>query len=231
MIKGFLIATVLSSFTFVAGPPPALAEPSERALEPQIYPERGCPVDLVSIRSVLEVDPFGAPLACKIYTTYKNNSTKPISAVKFKFRFVDAAGKDKGTFHGGDNVQVLPGMTRAHKWRRDVALSPVISGLKIRVLRVKFGDGSGWHSIKTSPAPGEEPPPPQPGAESEIDSGEEPGIGRDPQQGAGDKEPGIGRDPQQGAGDKEPGIGRDPQQGAGDNHPGRQGDGEGAGLE
>ncbi|MCA9804617.1 MAG: hypothetical protein KC777_21755 [Cyanobacteria bacterium HKST-UBA02] len=176
MSKGFLIATVLSSFILIAlisGSRAALAEPAEKALEPQFYPERGCPVEIVSIRSVLEVDPFGAPLACKIYTTYKNNSTKPISAVKFKFRFVDAAGKDKGTFHGGDNVQVLPGMTRAHKWRRDVALSPVISGLKIRVLRVKFGDGSGWHSFKTSPTQGEEPPPPrQP--DSQQDSQQEP---------------------------------------------------------
>ncbi|MBZ0188854.1 MAG: hypothetical protein K8F91_21605 [Candidatus Obscuribacterales bacterium] len=168
-----VVATLFSSFLYCR----VEASQSERAVEAQFYPEKGCPVDLVAVRSVLELDPFGAPVASKIYITYKNNSSKPISAVKFKLRYVDSQGKDKGTFHGPHSAMLSPGQTSSQKWRREVSLSPAITGFKVRILRVKWADGSEWHSAKTKPLvdregaseplQDEEPPPRRPPGEQE----------------------------------------------------------------
>jgi hypothetical protein len=100
------------------------------------------------VRSVLEIDPFGAPTASKIYLTYTNNASKPVVAVKFRCRFSDETGKDRGTFHAPDSAHVPPGGSRSHKWKREGGLYPNLAGFQIRVLQVKYGDGSVWHSAK-----------------------------------------------------------------------------------
>lgn len=121
-----------------------------RAIESAFYPESGCPVEVTSIRSVLEVDPFDAPIAGRVYITYKNISQKSIKAVKFRVRFSDTQGLDKGTFHAPDGavMGVGPGSTRSKKWRKEGGLGPDIQKLKVRVLVVKYTDGSMWESIR-----------------------------------------------------------------------------------
>lgn len=148
-----LIPGLLFAFTMVFCPVadlrPCLAQSNpERVLQADFYPEQGCPVGLTSVRSVLEIDPFGAPTASKIYLTYQNNSSKPVAAVKFRCRFSDATNKDRGTFHAPDAYPLSPGASRSHKWKREGGLSPNIASFQIRVLQVKYSDGSMWESIK-----------------------------------------------------------------------------------
>lgn len=132
--------------------PPALAQNNAtlKGIEAQFYPEQGCPVEITSMRSVLEIDPFGAPIASRVYITYKNNSTKPVKAVKFRIRYVDASGKNLGTFHAPDGspLAVSPGGSRANKWRKAGGLHPDIASFKVRVFKVRFSDGSQWESIR-----------------------------------------------------------------------------------
>ncbi len=120
----------------------------EKLLGADFYPEEGCPVRPTDIKVVLDVDPFGAPADCKIYITYTNNSSKPISAVKFRCRFADNLGKDRGTFHAVDTYSTSPGGSRSQRWKREGALSPSISAFQMRALQVLFSDGSVWQSQK-----------------------------------------------------------------------------------
>lgn len=105
-------------------------------------------MSLTKVNAILEVDPFGAPTATKIYLTYTNNASQPISAVKFRCRYSDAEGKDKGTFHAHDGVTVEAGGSRSQKWKREGGLHPNIAGFQIRILQVKFSDGSVWASAR-----------------------------------------------------------------------------------
>ncbi|MCB9471268.1 MAG: hypothetical protein H6677_23540 [Candidatus Obscuribacterales bacterium] len=143
---GILLASTYSSL-------PVLAQSNvhTKAIEASFYPEAGCPVEVTSCRTLLEIDPFGAPIASRVYITYKNNSTKPVRAVKFRIRYVDAEGKDRGTFHApdGSTVGVSPGESRSNKWRKEGGLHPDIHSFKIRVFKVLYADGSSWDSLKS----------------------------------------------------------------------------------
>lgn len=141
---------------------------TDKALNADFYPESGCPVQLTKVNAILEVDPFGAPTATKIYLTYTNNASRAISAVKFRCRYSDVEGKDKGTFHAHDGFTVGPGESRSQKWKREGGLHPGIAGFQIRILQVKFADGAMWESARmkelvNSQADGEQSqaPPPQ----------------------------------------------------------------------
>jgi hypothetical protein len=121
---------------------------TDKALNADFFPENGCPVQLTKVNTILEVDPFGAPTATKIYLTYTNNASQAITAVKFRCRYSDAEGKDKGTFHAHDAVPVGPGASRSQKWKREGGLHPNIAGFQIRILQVKYADGSLWQSAR-----------------------------------------------------------------------------------
>jgi hypothetical protein len=121
---------------------------TDKPLDAVFYPENGCPVQLTKVNAILEVDPFGAPTATKIYLTYTNNASRAISAVKFRCRYSDVEGKDKGTFHAHDGFAVGPGESRTQKWKREGGLHPGIAGFQIRILQVKFSDGSLWESSR-----------------------------------------------------------------------------------
>ena len=125
-------------------------KPRLKGIESAFYPEPDSPVEVTSIRSVLEIDPFDAPIASRVYITYKNISQKPIAAVKFRIRYSNAAGKDLGTFHAPDGTAmgVSPATSRSSKWRKEGGLHPDISTFKVRVLQVKFTDGSQWQSVR-----------------------------------------------------------------------------------
>lgn len=94
------------------------------------------------------MDPFDAPMSSRIYADYKNTSERAISAVKFRIRFVDGEGTERGTFHAVDQAYVAGGGTKGHKWKRDFTLDPRVVAMKARVLQVKFAEGGDWQSAK-----------------------------------------------------------------------------------
>lgn len=125
-----------------------------RNLTNKFKSEAGCPVDLVSAKTELEIDSFGAPNACRIYIDYKNVAAKPISAVKFRMGYVDEQEIVRRFFKGDDEHQIAPG-DKAHKqWR--VGADPRTAYVAIRAIAVKFSDGSEWRSekFKDPAAPG-----------------------------------------------------------------------------
>jgi hypothetical protein len=141
-----------------------------RNLDVQILPEDGAPVVVSSARVEADMDPFGVPIDVRMYADYKNVSNKPVSGVKFRVRYVDAEGKDRGTFHAPHLSNLGPGMTASEKWRQE-KIDPRTVGVMVRVLAVKFQDGTIWESAKagnivkpdqgggaTSPSPSSAPP-------------------------------------------------------------------------
>jgi len=119
-----------------------------RSLSCEFVPEGECPVEMASMRCELDLDPFDAPMSSRIYADYKNISQRSITAVKFRVRFVDAEGVERGTFHAVDSAFVAAGGTKAHKWKRDFTLDPRVVAMKIRVLQVKYSEGGDWTSVK-----------------------------------------------------------------------------------
>src|SRR5215471_6113491 len=73
----------------------AYAQPAGlREMMTEFVPEPGCPVSVSAARTEIEVDPFGAPMASRIYITYRNDSSKAMAGVRFRVRFSDETGKD-----------------------------------------------------------------------------------------------------------------------------------------
>jgi hypothetical protein len=118
-----------------------------KRLSPDFVGEPGCPVVAVGARTELEVDGFGAPIAARHYVDYRNVGNRPIAAVKFRIGYIDDAGKIRGTFHAPDSRMVEPGGQASQKWRGE-KVDPRTSGIKMRVLQVKFSDGELWESVK-----------------------------------------------------------------------------------
>lgn len=110
--------------------------------------EPGCPVDVISARTTLEIDAVGTPMACRIYIDYKNISSKPLSGVKFRVGYVDAEDQVRGTFHAPDGAVVEPGGTGHGKWRGD-KVDPRTKSIMIRGLMARYSDGTMWESEKT----------------------------------------------------------------------------------
>lgn len=119
-----------------------------RSISCEFVPEEQCPVEMASIRCELDLDPFDAPMSSRIYADYKNSSQRSISAVKFRIRFVDSEGVERGTFHAVDSAYVAAGGTKGHKWKRDFTLDPRVVAMKVRVLQVNYAEGGGWQSVK-----------------------------------------------------------------------------------
>ena len=124
----------------------AYAQPAGlKEMRTEFIPEAGCPVSVSAARTEIEVDPFGTPLASRIYITYRNDSNKTMAGVRFRVRFVDETGQDRGTLQAPHASVVAPGSTGSEKWRHE-RVDPRASQLKIRVLMVKFTDGSVWQT-------------------------------------------------------------------------------------
>ena len=119
-----------------------------RRLSVECVAEEGCPVSITSARDELDLDLFGAPLASRLYIDYKNVSDRTITGAKFRIRYTDASGKDRGTYHAPQAVMVNPGSSSSEKWRHE-RVDPRTTETKIRVLFVKFADGSTWQSTKS----------------------------------------------------------------------------------
>lgn len=107
---------------------------------------------MVGLRTELDLDPFDAPVDARIYIDYKNIGQKPIAAVKFRLRFVDDSGNNKGTFQAADGTLVQPGEQGSQKFREN-RVYPNVSSVMARVLTVKYLDGQLWESTKATAAP------------------------------------------------------------------------------
>jgi hypothetical protein len=125
----------------------AQAPAKVRNVAVDFIPEPGCPIGPMAMRCELDCDAFDAPMDARVYLDYKNNSDRPVSAVKFRLRFVDGEQKDRGTFHVLGPAAAPQGVGGV-KAKRDITLHPSIVGLKVRVLQVKYGDGTDWTSVK-----------------------------------------------------------------------------------
>ncbi len=123
-----------------------------RSIRSEFVPEAGCPVSVAGLRTELDLDPFDAPIDARIYIDYKNIGQKPISAVKFRMRFTDDSGNNVGTFQASDGAMLAPDQESSQKFREE-KIDPLSTGLKLRVLLVKYGDGQLWQSTKAPPAP------------------------------------------------------------------------------
>lgn len=145
-----------------------------RSINCDFVPEENCPVS-VTARCNLDLDPFDAPMSSKIYLDYKNIGDRAISAVKFRVRFVDGEGKDRGTFHAVDATYLTPQAERSQKWKRDFTLHPQVVAMKIRVLQVKFAEGGDWQSVKMQELAGSGSGA-APGAADASQGGAEPGA-------------------------------------------------------
>lgn len=118
-----------------------------RTLTVQFVPEAECPIYVTAARTELDLDPFGAPMDARTYVDYKNVSDRPLVAVKFRVGFYDQDGKNHGTFHAPDGRSIEPGGQGSQKWRSE-KVDPRTTAVKMRVLEVRFADGSSWQSIK-----------------------------------------------------------------------------------
>lgn len=112
-----------------------------------VVPESGCPVEITGGRTELGFDSFGLPVFGKTYIDYKNVSDKAINAVKFRVRYLDKNGASRGTFHANDEAFVPQGGLAGGKFAH-YKLRSNIHQAKIRVLAVKFSDGSMWESVR-----------------------------------------------------------------------------------
>ncbi|HEY9733696.1 MAG TPA: hypothetical protein V6C89_17405 [Drouetiella sp.] len=123
-----------------------------RTIRSEFVPEAGCPVSVEGLRTDLDVDPFDAPLDARIYIDYKNIGSKPISAVKFRMRFVDDSGNNMGTFQASDGVMLAPQQQSSQKFKQE-KIEPHSTSLMLRVLMVKYVDGAIWESAKAPLVP------------------------------------------------------------------------------
>lgn len=117
-----------------------------KSLPVEIIPEPDSPVIIESAKTELDLDDFGSPVAARTYVEYKNSSKRPIAAVRFRLRYVDSSGKDRGVFHAPHAAIVSPGSEAEGKWKGRVV--PGIAALKVRPLSVRFTDGTDWKSTK-----------------------------------------------------------------------------------
>lgn len=126
----------------------AFAQDSASAFElaPQVIKESGCPVDISSAKAFLDLNSFGKPEYSRVYITYKNVSGKNVYSVNFRVRFTDDGGANLGTFQGSRTATVTPDGEGSEKWKKAGAINPKITSYKVRVLQVKFEDGSQWES-------------------------------------------------------------------------------------
>lgn len=186
--RAVLVNFVIFSLSIVLSPPHTFsyvqAQEKVRSLQSEFILEPGCPINVSGVRTELDLDPFNAPFDARIYIDYVNNSDRPVGAVKFRVRFCDAQGNDRGTFHAPDIALSMPGGTHSQKWKYE-KVDPRTASVKIRALQVKFQDGTSWQSAKMQELaipPGQELQ--VPAGQSSPDSGADAGSQSDKAPGA-----------------------------------------------
>lgn len=156
------LSMVMASVTLLSGgisgyilPAHSQAQPELRRMSPQFVTEAGCPVEVTAASTELEVDPFGQPIAARHYIDWSNASSQPVVAVKFRIGYVLDDGNVQTMaaawpMSSGATPQA-PGSQVSYKWRGE-RVDAKTRSVKIRVLQVKFADGSEWASEKVKSA-------------------------------------------------------------------------------
>lgn len=139
------VLSIASGLLLVASQP-TFAE-DLRTVNNQIKGELGCPVEVISAKTVLEIDPIGTPMACRIYLDFKNTSAKTITGLKFRIGYVDSEDQVRGSFHAPDGHMLEPGASSNNKWKGE-KVDPRTTSVVIRPLVARFSDGSMWESEK-----------------------------------------------------------------------------------
>src|SRR5690606_28537717 len=125
---------------------PGAAAESMKTIKSEFISEPGCPIQACARpRADLELDNARRPLAARQYLDDMNTSKKTVVAVKFRIGFVDNNGLAT-VMQGVDAQQLAPGRKAWQRWRTEVS-GPTRSA-KIRVMAVKFADGTFWLSEK-----------------------------------------------------------------------------------
>lgn len=140
---------LITSNNVYSKPEPTQLTTPQKEISIDFVKEAGCPIITTdsTTRAILDLDPFGAPKDARIYISFKNNSERPVAAVKFRLRYVNARGEDLGTFHAAQAVILGPGAEARGKWKGN-RIHPDTSALKLRVLQVRYSDGAQWNSVK-----------------------------------------------------------------------------------
>ena len=154
MSVGILLTVAQSGFAQVT--------PELRDVPYVFKQEPGCPVDVISAKTTLEIDAVGLPMACRVYIDYTNVSNKALSGVRFRIGYIDGEEQVVGTFHAPDGSSLAPGGSGKGKWRGE-RVDPRTKKVMIRGLMARFSDGTMWESeksqgglIKPTPQPGQE---------------------------------------------------------------------------
>lgn len=144
------VLSVTTSRSAYSKPAPLEVTTPQKEITIDFVKEAGCPIVTTdsNTRAVLDLDPFGAPKDARIYISFKNNSERPVAAVKFRLRYVNTRGEDLGTFHAAQAVILGPGAEARGKWK-GTRIHPDTCALKLRVLQVRYSDGTQWNSVKT----------------------------------------------------------------------------------
>lgn len=143
VVSIFLASSVTSSAWSQEG----MQAANTQTISMDVVPEPGCPVEVTGARTELGFDSFGLPVFGKTYIDYKNGGDKAISAVKFRVRYLDQNGVSRGTFHANDEAFVPQGAMASGKFAHYKLRKNIHQG-KIRVLAVKFSDGTAWESVR-----------------------------------------------------------------------------------
>lgn len=125
----------------------AQTEQKVRFIPGQFFQEPNCPVAVTQTRTELDVDPFDTPIDARVYLTYTNTSTSPISAANFRIRLTNEAGDNLGTFRGADSGYLAPGQERSQKFKQE-RIHGGVTAMQVRVMQVKFTTGEVWESFK-----------------------------------------------------------------------------------
>jgi hypothetical protein len=125
----------------------AQADSKVQTIEAKSLPEAGCPVGVDASEAELEIDPFNAPVAIRVYLNYRNNSSQQLVAVKFRARFLDGEGEACGSFQAEDARPLPAGGSGSQKWRKE-GINPRTRKILVRVLQAKFADATTWSSEK-----------------------------------------------------------------------------------
>lgn len=120
---------------------------NEKEIPVEFVTEPGCPVTTTNNKTILDLDPLGAPKNSRVYISFKNMGEKPVAAVKFRLRYVSQQGADLGTFHAAQAVILGPGKEAKGRWK-GTRINPGTAALKLRVLQVRYSDGTIWDSKK-----------------------------------------------------------------------------------
>ncbi len=83
-------------------------------------------------------------LSWKGWAGYRNRTQQPITAVKFRWEFLDAFDEPKWAFERTLDIPMLPGQSVEHAWREEYLPDLDITKVSISIEAVRFTDQNMW---------------------------------------------------------------------------------------